>query len=335
MRNGDISPPRRRTERLEETYTTYGAGRHVRTSNGIAGAIFSLLILLGACLNACQDQPLDNTGVTVIRDTIRISRDSVVIRDSIVFNDSVVIRDSIIYRDSILLKDTLIIRDTTVVRDSVRYRDSVVYDTIEVPQNGERHRRATVSFLARPDTASPNEPLQNLTADLTEWLQYTVVRNTSGAVVSVGLSMSATIPSYYGEYSVANMQAAIPFYFRGLVLNVPLFRLGVAGRAGDSIPLNRHPFDWLPSQDRSGGMMITAQVGESPLFFQGWTGQAIDPRGASGGKQYVSEGHLRIIGIDRNIVYVQIQGTVFIAAEINGGQVIDQYPIFLDLELGY
>lgn len=312
---------------------TYGTEDVVRPGRGTAGVVMALLILLGALLNACRDQPVDGTGITVIRDTIRVSRDSVIIRDSIVYNDSVVIRDSIIYRDSIILKDTLIVRDTTVIRDSVRYRDSVVYDTIDVPGTGNPYRSAMLTFQARSDTGNLTQSVQ---VDLTDYLQYTVV-GSGDTVQALSLSMSAAMPPQFSRLIVRDLQDAVPFYLKGLALNVPSFRLGLNAGAEETVQLNRHPYNWLPTQDKSGGIMITAQAGQLASLFQGWTGQVIEAGGSTGGERYQSEGQLVLsrINISGRRMNVYMQATLYVAVEISGKQVVERFVLTLECELGY
>lgn len=312
---------------------TYGTEDVVRPGRGTAGTVIALLILLGALLNACRDQPVDGTGITVIRDTIRVSRDSVIIRDSIVYNDSVVIRDSIIYRDSIILKDTLIVRDTTVIRDSVRYRDSVVYDTIDVPGSRNPYRSAVLTFQARSDTGNLTRSVQ---VDLTDYLQYTVVES-GDSVQALGLSMSAAMSPQFSRFIVSDLQDAVPFYLKGITLNVPSFRPGLNAGAGETVPLNRHPYNWLPSGDKSGGMMITTQAGQLASFFQGWTGQVIETGGSTGGERYESGGELVLsrVNTSARMLNVHMQGTLYVAVEINGKQVVERFVLTLECELGY
>lgn len=321
---------------MKQRTTTYGSGEGVRGSSGIAGVVFAVLILLGAFMNSCQDQPVDGTGVSVIRDTIRISRDSVIIRDSIIFNDSVIIRDSIIYRDSIILKDTLIVRDTVVVRDSVRYWDSLVYDTVDVPGNAALHRKAVLSYQARYDSSGLNGPLEKVTADLTDWLQYRIV-DSGGKTVALEMSMSAALPAVASHYGVVNMQGTTLFFLRGLALNVPLFRVDVTSGAGEMILLNRHPYNWLSSQDRTGGLLITAQAEQLPPFLQGWTGQVIEASASTGGDRLVSAGQLKLGRINYNdrIIYAQIEAGLYVETEINGKRVTERFDLLIELELGY
>lgn len=329
---------------MQRNHATYGSGRHVRSSGGTAGIVAAVLILLGALFNACQDQPLDSTGISVIRDTITNVR-----HDTIVLNnlDTVIVtvKDTIIIekRDTIITPevrwDTVIRRDTirdTITRHRIDTVTRIIYDTVEVPRNEIRYRKATLIYNARNDSLGLNGPLQKLNVDLTEWLQYKIV-DSAGAIHAVGVSMSAPIPSQYRRFGVAALQAAAPFYLRGLAISIPPFRMGDAAGGVDTVPLNRHPYDWMSAQDRGGGIMITAQAGALPGFLQGWTGQVIEVALPTGGERFQSWGGLRIsrINSSNRIIHLQIQGTIFVMAELNGRAVVERFEIVLELELGY
>lgn len=315
------------------------AGGHVQSSRGIAGVILALLLLLGGLVNACQDQPVDGSGVTVIRDTIRISRDSVVIRDSIVYKDSVVIRDSVFYRDSIVLRDSTVVRDTVIVRDSVRFivKDSVRYDTVIVPENTWRIRKATLHYQGQNDSAGNGAPQETIEVNVTDWLQYTVVDSNNVGVVALGLSMSAAIPPKYANYSSRNNAFSFPVYLRGFALHIPLFRMSRVQGFADTLVLQRHPYEWLSGDNRDGGMMISVETEEAKDILQVWTGKVIEPSIPPNNERLVSRGVLRINRVDtqRRIVVARIESVFYVLFTAGGREIIESISLSLDIEMGY
>lgn len=314
----------------------------MRSGSGVAGGILVVLLLLGSLISACKDQPLDSTGVTVIRDTIRISRDSVVIRDSIIYQDSVVIRDSIFYRDSIVLRDSVVIRDSVEVRDSVRYKDSVrlrdslLYDTIKVPENIWRARSAILHYMGYDAADGANAELREFEIDLTEWLQYSVIDSSNYGVVGLGLSMSAAIPPDYVRIGNRNNAQELAVYLRGITLHVPLFRINL-NRGSDSIGLYRHPYEWFSEEVRDGGVMITVYPEQTESPQQWWTGQTTIVDQAPGTERYVSKAVLYINRVDlqKRMIFAEITGVFYGTFQSGAKTLFQEFPINLSLQLGY
>lgn len=318
---------------------------HVEQSSGLAGVLFGVMILLAALVAACKEQPIDATGVTVIRDTIRVKSDSVIIRDSINYVDSLVIRDSIFIRDSIVLRDTLIVRDSLVVRDSVRYhdsiryKDSVIFDTIEVPRYVDVERHAVLRYqgVQRGDTGAAGGPARRtIEIDVTDNLQYTVVASRTGEVEALKLSMSTAIPPEYAEVFNGYNDFQIPFYLRGVTLNIPQFRL-LSNADIDTLPLNRHPYEWLAEGNRNGGMMIHVLPGNAATLSQAWTGQSVVvTRPASPGR-YVNYGRLRFVKLDPSArtMSLEITSEFYVPYEAAGQTYAELFELSLMMSLGY
>ena len=326
-------------QRVSET-----AGEHVRSGSGSAGVIMVMLLLLGSLISACKDQPIDSTGVTIIKDTIRISRDSVVIRDSIIYKDSVVIRDSIFYRDSIVLRDSVVIKDSVAIRDSVhvrykdsvRLRDSLLYDTIKVPENIWRTRSAILYYTGYDATDGANTQLREFEVDLTEWLQYSVVDSSNFGPVGISLSMSAAIPPEFLRIANRNNALKESVYLRGIALNVPMSRLYARG-GSDSISLSRHPYDWFSEEERDGGMMITVYPETSQTLEHWWTGQITEVAKVPGVERYRSRGAVRINEIDyqKRMIFAEIEGVFYSTLLANEESSLEEFPINISLQLGY
>jgi len=147
--------------------------------------------------------------------------------------------------------------------------------------------------------------------------------------------MSAAVPPEYAGISNGNNAFQIPFYLKGVALNIPLFRRGPKNEA-DTLELIRHPYNWTSGDSPGGGMMIYVQPGNLPLI-EAWTGQVVDIANQPGQGRFVGHGVLRILRVDtqaRNIG-AQVVGQLYVPYEDGGRAIAEPFEITLNMELGY